>query len=362
MTQLNKIQGVLRLATPLHCAQPQSSAVVTDDGKVSYASGAKGKPVTVTMQMPVATKQGIQRIPYFPGNDLRGRLRRKAASRVMDVFAKNGTPIKDVTLYTGLTCGASSAIPENVTSIEENTRARSNIYMGLFGGGTRMIRSGYRMQDMVPIIDSTLEIGMVPAAFGASVDGTGFQIQGKDGQPINGWELLHLYHILRVDDVMRVARPAELKAVIENGEAAVAEFQAKVLAERPADKKDADGKSTRSRVENMAAIQTVAAGTPMFFSMDLEDYLSDEQVGLAILSLVDLIKESALGGYVRAGCGKVIPTGLSVIRDGEEFPLFSDEQTMTLSNQAKALADLAEAAIANLTINDMAPFFESAGN
>ena len=65
MTERNKIEGIIRLITPLHCA---SGDKTTDDSMPN---------LTRTHKTYLMTARGNQAIPYFPGNDSRGRLRRK---------------------------------------------------------------------------------------------------------------------------------------------------------------------------------------------------------------------------------------------------------------------------------------------
>jgi CRISPR type IV-associated protein Csf2 len=89
MTVRNKIEGILRLTTPMHCA----------------AGSAKidGRNVTQTMTQSVFTAEGRQYVPYFPGNDVRGRVRRFAARILLDRITASNKIKRE--LYSGSDVG-----------------------------------------------------------------------------------------------------------------------------------------------------------------------------------------------------------------------------------------------------------------
>lgn len=352
MTTKNHIEGAITLVTAMH---------VTEFDKPGE-----------TMQKPIITPEGRFYMPYFPANDLRGRLRRKAASRIFAAWKKKGLSVSE-TLYLGLTCGASSGNPENDKSVEEVVRANKNVYMGIFGGGTRMLRSGYRVQDLDVISQTCIDAGVVPAYLGESTEGGYIPMEYKDGQKIpvrDGYKLLHSYAILRVDDIMRAVRIDEMEGVIEGGREAIAEYQASVLGERTDGKAAkalaketgvAAEKVARNRVENMQSFRAVATGTPFYLRMDMADTLTPAQTGLLILCLRDLFEEGSFGGYERLGLGKVNVRTMKLMIDGEAHPLFDDEQSLKLSAKAEALAQLANDAVEALSVEEMNLFFASKG-
>lgn len=352
MTTKNHIEGAINLSTAMH---------VTEFDKPGE-----------TMQKPIITPEGRFYMPYFPANDLRGRLRRKAASRIFAVWKKKGFAISEA-LYLGLTCGASSGNPENDKSVEEVVRANQNVYMGVFGGGTRMLRSGYRVQDLDVISQTCIDAGVVPAHLGESTEGGFVPMEYKDGQkmPIrDGFKLLHTYGILRVDDIMRAVRIDEMEGVIEGGREGIAAYQASVLGERTNGKAAkalaketgvAAEKVARVRVENMQSFRAVASGTPLYLRMDMADTLTPAQTGLLILCLRDLFEEGSFGGYERLGLGKVSVRKMKLMIDGEAISMFDDEHALTLSAKAAELTKLAEDAVEALTVEEMKLFFVSKG-
>lgn len=359
MTINTNIQGIFRLKTPLHCASPDEHGV-NEHGRV--VPGKTGRPCTATVHQRILANGQRDNIPYFPANDLRGRLRRKAASIVMDALARMGAKVP-VELYAGLCSGAANAKPENELTIEEAIRGSQHVYMGLFGGGTRLLRSGYSVQDAVPIVRSTVAAGLVPEGFGdyaekplpASTTGTSETWQG------DGWKLTDVRHILRVDDVARVLKPAAMEQYIENCMTVVPEYQGGVLANRAARKEGKEtGETTKKTdVGNMVTMQAIIPGTELYVRLDMQDTLSDAQIGLLLASLEALVQEQALGGWVRTGYGRFDVTHFKLTRDGEETGIFeqADNGQYRLTDATTPYIDAMRAEVSALTVEDLMSFF-----
>lgn len=362
MTINNRISGILRLTSPLHCASPDKTLIKLED---------KDRNQTPTVQQRIVTRNGQQQIPYFPGNDLRGRLRRKAAALVLDHVTASSKITPE--LYTGLTAGAVSASPESGLTVEEALRARGNVYMGLFGGGNRLLRSRFHTSDVVPVVDATLEVGMVPKSFG-DIDGQNFvpkMVTSTGEKPIEGWQLIQVTQVLRVDDLQRVLRPDEVVAYIDNAAETVAKFQSQNLESRVARKASKASAAAgdikqgdiagKKEVGNVMTFQSILAGTPMYCLIDLDDDTTDAHVGLMLLSLQALVREQKLGGWCRAGLGRFDAT-LTLTRGGETYPVFSSDcagADAQLSAQTQVFVDAARAGIAEQTEAGLMAFFES---
>jgi CRISPR type IV-associated protein Csf2 len=359
MSHTNRIQGVLRLTSPMHCATPDSSSDTADN-----------KNVTKTHKTVVVTANGSQRIPYFPSNDLRGRLRRKAATLVLDYITANGR-VK-LELYAGLMAGAIDASPESAITVEEALRARDNVYMGLFGGGTRLLRSRYCTNDLIPVLRDTIDAGIVPASFGEAWVPQGQIAAGVTGN-LTGYHLVETRTSFRIDDVSRVMNASEMEKFIDDALVSVAEKQAETLggrAERKADKDAAKlAKSvgdkvgeiaTKKDLGNMFAVESIARGTPMYCLIDLANDVSDIHVGLMLLSLQSLVREQALGGWIRAGMGRY-DADLTLTRNGQTYPVFAPGQNgadATLTDDVfRAFCAPAQEAMQKLTAQEMMEFF-----
>lgn len=358
MTISNRITGIVQLTRPLHCATPDRE-------------NARSSSETPTAFQRIHTRKGVDTVPYFPGNDLRGRLRRKAAALVLDHITVAGKVKTD--LYAGLTCGAVGATVDSVVTVEEALRARNDVYMGLFGGGARLLRSRYRVADLLPVLASTVEAGCVPSAYGQDDERNWLPMNKERTGPLAGVELIDRVNFFRVDDLFRVVRPDELGRYVENAAEAVAEQQAQTLISQMRRKDDkAKARSGEIRfsevagkadVGNMLSFQVIPAGTRMYFQLDFADDVTDAHVGLMLLALRALVREQALGGWIRAGLGQ-FTAELTMDREGNAYPVFAEKNH---SSAAGADADLApavepfvkaaEEGLRKLTIGSMTEFF-----
>lgn len=357
MSASNFIDGIIRPTSPLHCASPDKSL-------------ARETSETPTVQMRIVTNRGERRIPYFPGNDLRGRLRRKAAAIVLEHITASGKVSPQ--LYMGLCAGAMSAQPDSSDlTIEEALRAGSNVYMGLFGGGARMIRSRYAVQDLIPVLEETVEIGMVPRRFIEMTDQSFLPMrQTIDGErPLESWSTVQTRQVIRIDDVMRVTRPSEIEQFVRDAAAEVSAAQADVLSSRLRRKEGkaaaeagaikASAIAKKTDIGTVSALQFISPGTPMHFRMDFFDETSDAQVGLMLLALRELVVEQRLGGWCRAGAGR-FSASLTLTRNGESMPIFDDMPTAVEARLSAAVAsfvDCAHGEIAGLSAESLMEFF-----
>lgn len=353
MTMFNKIEGILRLLSPMHCA------AVGDSG------GEKN--VTLTQKQSLITRTGKRTFPIFPGNDLRGRLRRKAAALILDHIVVSGKVKVD--LYAGLSAGAITASPESDLTVEEALRARDNVYMGLFGGGTRLLRSRFCANDLVPVLADTIAARIVPSHFGDDWVPTGFIGDGVVG-PLEGFGITDKRTSFRIDDVARVTSVNEMEQYIENVLVSVGQKQGETLSGRKERKdskaaaKTGEIKSTdvagKKDLSNMFTVETIMRGTPMYCLIDLQNDVSDAHVGLLLLALQALVREQALGGWIRTGFGRY-SADLALTRNDQRYQIFADghdsaDATLTAEVHA-AFCVPAIAAIGTLTAESMMEFF-----
>ena len=352
MTYQNRIEGTFNLTTPLHCA---------GTGGVADAEGNEN--TTRIQSERVITPNGVQWIPFFPGNDLRGRLRRKAAHMVLASIGKVSPD-----LYTGLMAGAVGAKPESDLTVEEALRAKANPYMGLFGGGTRMLRSRYQANDLVPVLHDTIAMGRVPAAFGELNDEQ-FLPTGPNG-PLTGRDIKSRRTSFRVNDIIRMTDATGMQNFIENAVDAVAAKQIEILggnANRKADKAalkageiKANDVVKKSDVSNMFDYEYIVPGTPMYCLLDIENDATDQHVCLLLLSLLALVREQGLGGWVRIGFGR-FTANLTLTRNDQKYQIFMEGKNAANAELTEevfeAFCQPALNAIAKLSVQDMAEFY-----
>lgn len=352
MTCFNRVSGLLTLSSPLFCAAPK------EDG------GANNH--TRTMTQPVLTGGLRDFVPFFPGNDIRGRLRRKAAARVMDALKRNGQKISPA-LYGGLCTGAKDNAPEQDASIEESLRARAHVFIGLFGGGKRMMRSRFAASDLIPVLASTIAAGMVPSHYTGQEEGSfvPFKLVDNVRTPLRGFEIVQKRQQVKIDDVFRVMRPEEIETFIDNAREAVGEYQSAIIENKGARKSaktaEKDEKVAKLDMANIFTLDAIIPGTHMYLQVDLQDSLTQAQRGLLFMALADLINEQALGGFVRAGFGRFAPT-LEATIDGENVPLFNNKNGhYTLSSFFDEYVSTVQSELDALTTADLMEFYESRG-
>lgn len=365
MTTQNRITGIIQLTRPMHVASPEESTTK--------------KNFTATVKTPFAVAGGVYRFPYFPGNDLRGRLRTKAAKLVLDHISVNGKV--SLELYAGLMSGSITNSPESDLSAEEALRARDNPYMGLFGGGTRLLRSRYRASDMIPVHPYTIAVGAVPETY---ADLSPQRTYNNVTKAIDPRDLTMTTTIFKKDHVSTVARPDEIEAYVEDAVAAVGAYQARVLdarAEIKADKaraeaikeaikagtplSDVDAQpaeqqgTKRVGLQNWLEYEAIIAGTPLYFQIDFDNDTHDAHIGLALMSLKALVREQGLGGIVRTGLGQ-FRADLKLTRQGETMPIFVGNWAGADAEFAPAVEDLVSTAcdgLKKLSADEMMAFF-----
>jgi len=347
------IEGILRLTSPLHCAAPS-------DG------GNERKNLTRTMRQKVITRIGIDSVPFFPANDIKGRLRRKAAAMVIRQIVTDKQKLT-VPLYVGLTSGAVGGRPENTSTVEEINRARDNVYMGLFGGGVRMLRARLRVSDLVPVIASTIDAKLVPAAYAETTAETFQPIvydkAAQESRPARGHDLIEEFTFFRVDDAARVLRADEVNQSIGNAPKAIADYQAGIAENTKSRKatKDAPvGEQTKkTSTANWLEYEAIRAGTPMYFRIDLAEDATEAHVGMMLLALRDLVRDQALGGKVSNGRGK-FTANLKLVNGNGGLPVFDNEQAGEGANLNPALKNYVKSAqdgIAACTYKGIVEFF-----
>ncbi|PND82894.1 type IV CRISPR-associated protein Csf2, partial [Escherichia coli] len=83
----------------------------------------------------------------------------------LDALASSGAKY-DRSIYSGVNNGMNGAQPDpSPVTAEEVIRAKNHVFMGLFGGGARMLHSGFDVFDLLPVMETTISAGMIPARF-----------------------------------------------------------------------------------------------------------------------------------------------------------------------------------------------------
>lgn len=326
-----------------------------------------------TVKMDIFTANGSAKLPYFPGNDLRGRLRRQAAKAVMD-------KVKPVPLaiFHALTCGAASSRPgEGSDSVSNILTSRNDLYLGLLGGGPRLHRSGMAVRAMVPVNNATIEIGMVPEKYSHVT--SRYISRGADGVAKPAAEVPHCLDIftnVRRDDVIN-CQNMHMPELIQDYEANVLAYTektnevqsarksnkeavSKAMAEKKATGKTAhdfsDKGPKKNDLANIIGYEAIRPGTPMYLRIDFADHLTDAQVFFAAQSLAGVFNEP-MGGWGRAGCGIVRPVSLKYVNNGEETDLFIAHDGEYAANSALPGAEMCDEQLEAFTLKGLQALF-----
>lgn len=318
------IEGVIYPVTPLHVA--------------SFEKG-KGSN-TLATSMRVFTQEGAVRVPYFPGSDLRGRMRRRAADEIMSRVKPVSLP-----MFHLLTCGSASASPDSggTESISLLTESRDDLYLGLFGGGPRLSRSGMSVRSVIPITQATAELGMVPEDIANRLAHV-YVEHDKQGNAIHRSmpNILDTHTFTKVDDVLRCdnMRAPELIANYKKDALAYASSTLDVSAQRKEhaqavkDNKTAKAqgdigavvelgdKPTKTDNANIFSVDAIRPGTPMYLRIDFQDHLSDAQVYLALHCLAEVMN-THIGGWGRIGFGVVRPSDMRLVTNGSSISMIN---------------------------------------
>lgn len=369
------ISGLIRLTSPLHFAGFEKSKL-NDEGR----PGTDGKPLTRTQVMNVIGVDGtlVRDIPYVSGNSFRGALRREATAIILARLADNNEKVTIDTFH-GMACGAVVGVPDtSMTTIGGLNKAKNNLFMGVFGGGPNICRSGYSVSDLLPIVSVLIDIGMVPDGIAEAPHRLSFGENGVErGRSINNAfdGLTHYYHVMRIDDIERYVDVETMQAIlnfdteatqwlldifIESAEKKQATTLAKKLKEEGFTSQAEAGKP-RLKVGNMVAFEAITAGTPMYFDLNLSGSLSDAQIGLMLKSLESFVHKNKMGGINRSGLGHFDASALKITDGEQEHQLFIRRgHKLILDETNEFIAQKMEAFISELdrlTAEEMNSFY-----
>lgn len=292
------IEGIIRLVTPLHVASMSKSQKVDENGK--------NKNVSRTTKMPIFTDGGVAMLPYFPGNDLRGRMRRAAAKAIMDVVQPVSLPI-----YHALTCGSAGPSPESgKKSVKMIIESKNDLYLGLFGGGARLHRGACRVRNMVPMLPGAEELGLIPEG-AIERNAISFPAEGNDGFQ----SVTSCYNFTRNDDLLKgqdLGAPMRIKNYADVAQA----WEARLSS----DKKEDDKKLG---ISNIMTIEAISTGVPMYLRIDFDNHATDAQIAFAARCLVDVLN-GPIGGKVSGGFGVTKIQSLSLVTDGGSLNILGE--------------------------------------
>ncbi|MPQ69348.1 type IV CRISPR-associated protein Csf2 [Pseudomonas sp. MWU12-2323] len=143
-----KIEVILRNRSPLSSAAPGQKTISIDN----VLNVPNGFPLTAmrTMAIPVDGQDKPAFVPVIPGNSIRNVLRRSMLSLVLDQV--RGKATMSIGAYAAACSGNASGNPEGVPPLfDELLSVRNHVFLGLFGGGPRMIRGRLSVDTLYPL-------------------------------------------------------------------------------------------------------------------------------------------------------------------------------------------------------------------
>jgi CRISPR type IV-associated protein Csf2 len=325
-----RITGTFTLTSPFHqsCVRPcwadLTRMKVTGEKLDFPATGTVNMPILVPAGASESVEEGTQsnplcrRItPIIKENSIRGKLRRIAASLVLNPMAERGQKVTGA-VYRGMKCGAVTGNGNQPQTMDTALEASRNAFLALCGGGPRMCKTHYRIGLIPAITQTTVNAGMVPSQYE--------HLAAQDER-----DLTHLVAFIRNDDMVKFIDPSEA-ICIEDYPAEIRSWmdeiagnndkrkeqkgaQRTAAAERAAAKVSGK-KAPKVQVEKMekeskVAVQgfnfteVVIPGTSFYFDFELlTDRMPLASLGLFLRALTELVNEQHIGGWGRNGWGK----------------------------------------------------------
>ena len=364
-----KLEGLIVPTRAMHIATSLSPNLRFDYATRRPAHGDVGMPMTGTVQKGILV-QGQERpdyIPYFPANDIRGRLRREATRIVCETLRTKSDPV-DINTFDGMNAGNFRGRPDNTpTTLSEMQEFTNHFFVGLFGGGPRTLPSKLVTHDLDPIYSATLAGGTVPTRFEK------YAFTGKS------YDMTDVFGCIRRDDTSNFTSLTMMDYIKDSfnaindrqDELSIARSKRKKEKQDNQASKDETGVTKKAELKkddlaNMFAYQCIRAGLPLYLELGFSREPTKAQVGLLLESLLQLFNQNALGGLVRLGSGHF--TGFAnLVVDGRNLgPVLQlnesgvDEDSdpgYVLTDLADEYVDAKDEALAATSAEDLNRFF-----
>ena len=314
-TRRYEVHAFLRLLTPMHIAFPSEAKVSSKTLKRAGFSDPGAIPLTTVQRLQVPVLKPVvespadqseqvaqmapirpsynEYVPVIAANNLAGRLRRHGAAEVLDVLRQKGQKVT-IQTYSALACGAVNGNPDAKDPLfAEIMEARAHPYIGLFGGGPRMMRRYLRVHNAVPYTEVTKF--MFDRLRHPKLDDETHMTKAT-------W-LTQNWLLNRNDDLIDLVNLAQQQASIENYVEAIQQRQSAVVDGKAKDEqeKTTAGGAKRESTRSFTAIEFVVPGVIFPIRMELD--VTQAQLGLFLKTLGRFVETERIGGFVRNGFG-----------------------------------------------------------
>lgn len=303
------LHGIIKTLSPLHIAAP---------GSVHYdlVTGTYPKKDVKTKVMDCTGIQQLHlpslrapdsdegrayqsKVPLIAANNFSGGLRRSACAVVFDALLAKNQRV-EIGTYSAMTCGAVTGSPDGaMVKFEEYREARAHPFVGLFGGGPRMFRRHVRLNNMVPLTRETEFMFQGIARHPAFDD-----VEQLDVMVPDRVRLVHQFHFVRNDDLLKFVDFSMQEKVIRDFEASMLERQTKIFQAQATAGEDGAEKANTFTPRTMSSYEFVIPGIAFPMVCDLE--VTEEQLGLFLLALDRFCEKERIGGAARNGFGQFV--------------------------------------------------------
>jgi CRISPR type IV-associated protein Csf2 len=292
-----KLEIILKNTTPYHSTQAGEARWDMKRGQVTY--GKQGFPLTRTRSMPVISGQPggeelpkARHVPIMPASSLRHALREQMLEEIFArILARKETLSKGA--YAAAVSGNATGAPDGeAATFQEMREISAHPFLGIFGGGPRMMPGKLCCDMALPITDQTTSL--VPA--------------GHEERLVGG-QILTVQQLRRVDPLLAPAPEAE--GLITNSARELTEYHI----EQTAAKGTTDDEDSRVRGLNALNFhEVVVPGVQWYWRLALARP-TPAQIGMLLAGIAKL-HGSHQGGMSRLGYGEIRIE--SVVLDGEE--------------------------------------------
>lgn len=331
------IKAILKTTSPMLISTAGNYRYNSDTGRVeTETAGNSGNmiPCTAVQKMDVLGCNFPQ--PVIPANNIAGRLRRHAAEMVLKAISAKGEKVS-LSAYSSLMCGAVGGSPDaRDLSYAEYKKSTEHVYLGLFGGGPRMLRRKVRVQNALPINQAVLDV-IENAA----------HPQAKDF--VQERRITMAWTARRNDDLADLVNVQLQEDTIDNYVEEIQKRQATILEEKT------KGRSITTTF-SFSAIEFVLPGTHFNFGFEL-DVNNDAQLGLFLAALDSFVTKERIGAKSVNGLGQfALKNVLLTDEDDNETNIFFNNRLNQENEVVKKYMDawlLASANIDKATIEEM---------
>jgi CRISPR type IV-associated protein Csf2 len=347
MTETTKyrVHAFLRTLSPMHIASPEAAWLNTDTMRMTHTKAPGTTPCTAVQKMPIPAMNAdggyVAHVPVIAANNIMGRLRRHGAAHVLDALVARGDKVS-IRTYSAITCGAVTGNPDGRdVTFDEYRETREHPYIGLFGGGPRMMRRYVRTYNAVPVMKETeFMFARFPHPY---LD------EEAHYAKVESYRLFGHWTFRRNDDLRDLVDIGRAAASIENFGEEIIKRQAQILSDRVGKEAD-DGGASRNSTKTWSAFEFVVPGVifPLVFELDV----TEAQLGLFLSSLDSFSDRERLGGHVRNGFGlfALDDVLLSMVDEGDhdEYTRIFDNSRLSTDSEivANALSAWSDAAAA----------------